>query len=698
MNTPSSDSKNIPDFLQHQTETSLPSENFSQNDIAFKSPMLKVYACIFVIWFFLVFLYIHFTIGWSGLAALLPIEFALFLTVVLAAPVFLCLLSIFLYKSNATTIETTLLTQKINSLLGANDKIASIAITNALKQQIQDLNQTVNFISEQTNLLKTQIELKSENFVSLKNTLEECFTSGLAQFEQQTTEFVSNCQLAAQTAEKSVADLSQNASALKENAQEISDTLNPLINETIVTAEHLKQISDEHQKQMSEAQSNIELFSKNSLDLIQNSISSIENSSSHLEKTFLKTADNCEDIFKRLDGSVSHIENSLKTHKDLAFEQANLLDKNSSFLDQKLGEYGKLISMEVEAMVKRSSTLDTNVKNQLDLLSHARDQIDRILDGANNSLEEKSEKAVQNIENIVKNLSDELSKLNGFISQTENKNQDIQNSAEKITKRINDLSGKLGQTVDELKTRSVEAIDRFNEVSAVVRQNTTQLSETANIIIHKGREGSEIISNQQNTMSETFKQIETVKSGLDEMKILLNSTSADTENVFKAYESQVVSFAQKIQSELSALETQKQKFEHQLEEYRARCDSLSAGNFMDQSAAMIENLENIAVDISRIFSQTEEDELWKKFYNGDHAAFARAIVKNLNRKQILKIREEYEKNLDFRKLSDQFISNFEMLLASAEKTDKPAVVLAMLSGSDLGKIYYVMARALDKIG
>jgi len=173
-------------------------------------------------------------------------------------------------------------------------------------------------------------------------------------------------------------------------------------------------------------------FATTNQEYLQKMMLLFDEKTSKLEKTFLQTADNCEEIYKRLDSSVSHIENSLKTHKQMAQEQSALIDKNSNYLDNKLGEYGKLISMEVEAMIERSSTLDTNVDNQVKCLSVAGQKIARILDDANNSLEEKSVNAMQTIEKTINKLENELSKLNEFIAKTENKNDEIKSAAEKI--------------------------------------------------------------------------------------------------------------------------------------------------------------------------------------------------------------------------------------------------------------------------
>ena len=135
-----------------------------------------------------------------------------------------------------------------------------------------------------------------------------------------------------------------------------------------------------------------------------------------------------------------------------------------------------------------------------------------------------------------------------------------------------------------------------------------------------------------------------------------------------------------------------------MREVKAQYQELGLSGFMDKMSLMVQDLENLSIDLNRFFDKDSEDDLWKKFYNGDHAAFAHNMVKKLGRKEILKIREQYEKNADFHELADRYLGEFETLLNAAEKSDKPETMLAVISGSEVGKIYYVMARALDKLG
>ena len=498
-------------------------------------------------------------------------------------------------------------------------------------------------------------------------------------------------------ATETVEDFSVKAEELKQGALCLTNELNPLINETVATADYLKNVMNESKNYIAKHSADMSEFASSNQNNIEKITNNLEEKALKLEKKFLQTADSCEEIYKRLDSGISHVENSLKNHKQLAEEQSALLDKNSTYLDNKLGEYGKLISLEVEAMVKRSSTLDTNVENQLKILSDAGKKITDILDGANNSLEQKSASATKRIEDIINKLELELTKLNEFITKTETKNDEIKDTAEKITTKISDLSMDLGLKVDDLKIRAVDAIDKFNEVSGVVQKNTLELSESANIIVNKGKEGSIALEKQHASILSALENFEDIKNKIMQIEQNIVTTSANAGSSFEQYQQQVSGLGNVIDEQINKLDQHKIRSERHLAELKHQYDTFSMANFMNESSELVTKLENLSVDINRFFNTDEEDDLWKKFYGGDHAVFARNIVKKLNRKQIVKIRDEYEKNADFRVLVDKYITDFEKLITAAQNAERSEVILAMVSGADIGKVYYVIARAIDRL-
>ena len=166
---------------------------------------------------------------------------------------------------------------------------------------------------------------------------------------------------------------------------------------------------------------------------------------------------------------------------------------------------------------------------------------------------------------------------------------------------------------------------------------------------------------------------------------------------FDAFKSQSADYQKILDTHFKQLEDQKAKAERHLTEVKEQYQELDLTHLINKISVMVENFENLSIDLNSFFDKDTEDDLWKKFYNGDHGAFAHHVAKKLTRKEILKIRELYETDSDFKKLANTYLSEFRTLLNATQKSDKPQTLLAVISGSEIGKIYYILTRALDKI-
>ncbi|MCQ2734835.1 MAG: hypothetical protein MJ212_02655 [Alphaproteobacteria bacterium] len=282
-----------------------------------------------------------------------------------------------------------------------------------------------------------------------------------------------------------------------------------------------------------------------------------------MQKAFLRTSENCEELFRRLDSGISHIESSITEQRQVVETQSALIDKNSTYLDNKLGEYGKLISLEVEAMVARSGTLETNIQAQIKNLHEATEQVTQALSALGNGISDKR-------------------KL--------------------------------------LETESLQMVNNIN--------------------------------------------------------MTISNLAEEIKHVSESYE-----------------KTQKQMLDYSQKYKEANIDK-----FMKTSAEIIQEMETLAIDVNSIFNKSgKEDELWKKYYDGDHAVFTRFLANNMSKKEILTLREDYEKKADFRLIVDKYLDDFNSLIAVARENERASTLLALISGSNIGKIYYILARALGKV-
>lgn len=684
----------IPDFLENRSENE---EITTFSDTL--HPLMKTFILLGMIWIFSVFTYLHFFYGWSSLSALTPADFSLFLAFFFIFPLIIGLLLILVKRFYSSLQQNEIVEKTLGRFLKTNDEnLLSKIINKALQTQIEELNTTLQFLSAQTDSLKQELTTKAEDFQTISQTLDNAAKQNLARVDENKNEYINLCRELSLKAQETAGILKQNTDTLKENADQIYQELNPLIDETTVTANHLKNMISEAKSDMELTKNDLSEFSTISKNSLTGLAEMLTKETDKFQKAMLETADGCEQIYQKIDSGISHIENSIKTHKDLAAEQSALLDKNSEFLDSKLGSYGKLISMEVAAMIEKSATLDINLQEQIKKFQNAGQTLGSVVEGAGNSLSSKSEKAIRNIESVINGLSKETEKLSLFVDETENKNTAIKSAAEKMSEQIKKLSSSLGLKVEDLRMRAVVAIDKFNEVAKTIEKNTMQLSENTNVLVTKGKQGAEFINTQQNVLNKTAENFDNLKKQIKEIENGLNQTSQKSQNVFHEFEKQVNQFDQTLKTHLKELEDEHIKSERNLKEIKARYASLGLSGFMGQMAHMVEDLENLSVNLNHYFDKDAEDDLWKRFYAGDHGAFAHHMTKKLGRKEIARIRDLYEKDGDFRELSDKYIGEFEVLLNAAEKSDRPETMLSVISGSELGKIYYILARSLDKLG
>ena len=105
--------------------------------------------------------------------------------------------------------------------------------------------------------------------------------------------------------------------------------------------------------------------------------------------------------------------------------------------------------------------------------------------------------------------------------------------------------------------------------------------------------------------------------------------------------------------------------------------------FLRDAASIIEKMETVAVDINRIFNPTAEEEIWKKYYNGDTSAFVRYLAKAMTKNQVIAIRNEFEENLEFRNLVTRYLSDFEALISKARRNERSGILLSVISGADV---------------
>lgn len=119
-------------------------------------------------------------------------------------------------------------------------------------------------------------------------------------------------------------------------------------------------------------------------------------------------------------------------------------------------------------------------------------------------------------------------------------------------------------------------------------------------------------------------------------------------------------------------------------------------DFLQNASAILDKLQTFSIDMAHIFTPKSESTLWKKYYDGDKTVFMRHITRMISETQHKQIKELYMENTDFNQAINRYMSEFEDMTQAVQKEDENKLLMSILIGSDIGRLYMVLADVLKR--
>jgi len=313
-------------------------------------------------------------------------------------------------------------------------------------------------------------------------------------------------------------------------------------------------------------------------------------------------------------------------------------------------------------------------------------------------LENEGIQLVNNIAKIVSAFGEQAKRLQEFYGTTGKQSSDFGRAVTEVTQNLATAEENMNKNIEAFGQRASGILDKFNEINQQVSGNISRLSESTDKIAEQSKAGLGIISEQNTSIKDVMGNLNQITAGIVAANKKLAQTGTEISDTLQKYESKMSTFGKAVDSHLANLRDGYEKTEKQVDEFNKKFKSASMDTFMRNSSDIISELETLSIDINAVFNKTDKDDaLWKKYYEGDHGAFVRYLSKNMTKKQVVAVKDDYENNQNFRVLVDKYLSDFEALVAAARENERAGTLLALISGSDIGKVYYILARALGKI-
>ncbi|QYJ06141.1 ATPase [Qipengyuania flava] len=130
---------------------------------------------------------------------------------------------------------------------------------------------------------------------------------------------------------------------------------------------------------------------------------------------------------------------------------------------------------------------------------------------------------------------------------------------------------------------------------------------------------------------------------------------------------------------------------------RERAEENVDNDFSRRVALITESLNSNAIDIAKALSTEVTDTAWASYLRGDRGIFTRRAVRLLDNTEAREIAELYDSDHDFREHVSRYIHDFEAMLRTMLSTRDGNAMSVTLLSSDMGKLYVVLAQALERL-
>ncbi|QZD95366.1 ATPase [Qipengyuania gelatinilytica] len=434
-------------------------------------------------------------------------------------------------------------------------------------------------------------------------------------------------------------------------------------------------------------------------------------------------------------------------------EIAGQLEEKFTLLDAAIAERREAqlaqiaaLTQEGEALTERVSALGETFSNIAAHGYEAREAVAGGIDALDAQLRDSRE-ALEGTDRDIARLTDASVRLLELIQASAKHSSDelpvameaSENRLAEIERRAGEVQNLLGQaratgdTLTEsmaaIERRTREAMDGFDAFQANFGETATAqidsverlraglaaLSNESNeLAAHVQGELREAIATLENRARAALSSIEeeqahrigqiSTKVGQQSVEAIdkaladkTQSTLADLEAARERSEEAARAMTQQLRDQLGRLNELTTNLESRIAQAREKATDTVDGDFARRVALITESLNSNAIDIAKALSSEVTDTAWASYLRGDRGIFTRRAVRLIDNSEAREIAELYDADSDFREHVNRYIHDFEAMLRTLLSTRDGNAVSVTLLSSDMGKLYVVLAQALERL-
>ena len=629
----------------------------------------------------------------------------------------------------------TLFKQQQNEFYSFCDKISDHAeeMSDALKKQVNIIEQSADKVFSRMVMLEEDTSRHTEAVVNNTHRsidrlseIEAMVAAKNSNIKTMVDDTTANLQDISQKIQEQIGLFGQAAKSIDEQGRSsvssLQDSCTHIQNaetELSKTGASVYKLIDEHAKNIDLAAVRLRSQSEeinNALNEQANSLTEVANTlatQSRLgEASLAQQFKYLSDATTNISLKMKEVNDNFHSNTDHIFETSTKLAYEFDVLGDRLIKAGEDVSKISKNSMKSMDQVSLALtQNSEDLDVAVKQSVERI-----GSIFGEYEKYIAGFNTVTAETSTGVIEINSLISAQRDKMVQISNDTKKLVDCFNTV---LNDTSNQLADRANDAYDKVKGLGKDLKNLGLQMEEAAKVSaahmsnsadklrasISEIAANAERISNDILGSGEVFiKQSNALVAATDDTVGKVNSamgTLLETSHNFNISSENIIKdairFKDNISNQIKELGEHSRKADDTLKTLTTAYQGIQIEGFLKQAGSIIEKLESISVDINRVFNPKDEDDLWKRFYNGDTDVFVRYLSRNITKTQMSAVRKEFEKNSDFRNQINAYLAEFELLVSAAKKHENSGLLLSVISGADIGKLYYILAKIMDKL-
>lgn len=350
------------------------------------------------------------------------------------------------------------------------------------------------------------------------------------------------------------------------------------------------------------------------------------------------------------------------------------LDQLINHIDTKTVGAIKEMATHIQLLAKTTQEVTQQAQYASDLFSAQTSALEKVTSASVLSIENLSKTLAQNMNEITDRthaLENITLRTANALSQAKGVSSSLQTNTKQLEKIISSYKVANQEQTSDLLEQATKTANLFKSQDALLGQ---EFEKTIQRLNHVQEHFSQQAQNLYQTADEGIFHMNEVSALFDKKSKNLKETLEDFEQKFKH-------ISQTLEKKEALLQQQIQ---------------IRPNFSLSDAKLVLDQLQNCSIDIAKIFSPKTQESLWSKYHMGDKGVFMRHIMNEISTQTGKKVRSLAQQNQAFKLAVSRYMSTFEEMTSQIGQSNEDSLTLSILLGSDVGRVYMILAEIFKK--